>query len=42
MRKSLKLKKRSCSLCKPNKMGWENRWKERERMLLREFEREWK
>lgn len=41
MRKSLKAKRRSCSLCKPYKMAWENRWKPRDRMLLREFERDW-
>ncbi|MBI5636580.1 MAG: hypothetical protein HZA03_01280 [Nitrospinae bacterium] len=30
MRKNMKLKKRSCPLCKPHKMGWENRWKAKE------------
>ena len=26
MRKQYKLKKRSCPMCKPHKMGWEKRW----------------
>lgn len=30
MRKRLKLKKRSCSLCKPHKMHISNRWKAKE------------
>ncbi len=42
MRKALKLKRRSCALCKPHKMHSANRWKARERMLLREFEREYR
>lgn len=41
MRKALKLKRRSCAMCKPHKMRGQNRWKSRERMLLREFEKEW-
>jgi len=39
MRKRLKHKKRSCALCKPNKMGWDNRWGAKEFVLLKEFER---
>lgn len=31
MRKQYKKKKRSCALCKPHKMGWDNRWKKKER-----------
>ena len=30
MRKRLKRKKLSCKMCKPYKMGWENRWKPKE------------
>lgn len=30
MRKRYKKKKRSCPLCKPNKMGWEHRFKKKE------------
>ena len=30
MRKRLKVKKRSCAMCKPYKMGGENRWKPKE------------
>jgi hypothetical protein len=26
MRKQYKLKKRSCKMCKPHKMGWDKRW----------------
>lgn len=26
MRKQYKMKKRSCPMCKPHKMGWEKRW----------------
>jgi hypothetical protein len=39
MRKQLKRKKRSCALCKPQKMGWVNRWKPREVEKLKRFER---
>lgn len=38
MRKQFKIKKRSCALCKPNKIGWAKRWKDKELMLLKEFE----
>jgi hypothetical protein len=31
MRKQLKNKRRSCSMCKPHKTGQSNRWKPKER-----------
>lgn len=34
MRKQYKKKKRSCALCKPHKMGWDNRWKRKEKVKL--------
>jgi hypothetical protein len=40
MRKRLKLKKRSCALCKPHKMKWEQRWKVKEFDALKRAERE--
>lgn len=40
MRKRLKLKKRSCPMCKPQKMRGENRWKVRERDALARAEKE--
>lgn len=40
MRKRLKKKLRSCALCKPHKMGWDNRWKPKEEALLNETEKE--
>lgn len=40
MRKRYKLKKRSCALCKPNKMNWDIRWTNRDLFLLRAFEKE--
>jgi hypothetical protein len=39
MRKRLKLKKRSCAMCKPHKMGCEGRWKPKEKAQLEAFER---
>lgn len=39
MCKRNKKKKRSCALCKPWKMNGANRWKHKEDILLREFER---
>lgn len=33
MRKRYKQKKRSCAMCKPNKMGWEHRFKIKELAL---------
>jgi len=42
MRKRLKLKKRSCALCKPHKMHWATRWKPKELAALKEFERAWR
>jgi len=40
MRKRFKIKKRSCSLCKPNKMGWASRWNNKELLLLKQFEKD--
>ena len=40
MRKRLKKKLRSCALCKPHKMGRDNRWKPKEAALLSEAEKE--
>ena len=34
MRKQTKKKKRSCAMCKPHKMGWENRWKKKEKQQM--------
>jgi len=39
MRKKLKKKKRSCPLCKPHKMGGANRWKAKELVKMKEFEK---
>lgn len=38
MRKRFKQKKRSCPLCKPNKMGLSNRWNAKEFAKIKEFE----
>jgi len=40
MRKRLKKKKRSCAMCKPYKMHWENRWKPKDEARLKDFEKE--
>jgi hypothetical protein len=32
-RKQFRRKRHSCALCKPNKVGWAPRFKERERLL---------
>ena len=40
MRKRLKRKRRSCALCKPYKMGGENRWKPKELEVLKRAESE--
>lgn len=40
MRKRLKKKLRSCALCKPHKMGWDNRWKPKDAALLVDAEKE--
>ncbi|MDP3727585.1 MAG: hypothetical protein Q8R35_03020 [bacterium] len=40
MRKRFKRKQHSCGLCKPQKVGWETRWKQRDFVRLREFEKE--
>ena len=39
MRKRLKKKKKSCPLCKPQKVGGANRWKRKEFQSLKEFEK---
>lgn len=39
MRKNYKRKRRSCSLCKPHKMGWDKRWKAKEAARRRIMER---
>jgi hypothetical protein len=40
MRKQLKVKKRSCAMCKPYKVGWENRWKPKALAELKRAEAE--
>jgi hypothetical protein len=40
VKKSRKTKRRSCKLCKPNKMGWDLRWNRREFFTIRRMERE--
>ena len=40
MRKRYKNKLRSCKMCKPFKMGWDNRWKPKEFQKLKDFEKE--
>lgn len=40
MRKTLKRKRRSCGLCKPNKVGGSSRWKEKEFIRLRSDEKD--
>lgn len=40
MRKRFKVKKHSCGLCKPNKVGWANRWGYKEFAKIKEFEKE--
>ena len=39
MRKRFKLKKRSCPICKPYKMGWIKRWNNKELAKIKEFEK---
>jgi hypothetical protein len=39
MRKNYKRKRRSCSLCKPHKMGWDKRWKAQEAARRQVMER---
>ena len=39
MRKRSKNKRHSCAMCKPHKMGGANRWKPKDEMLLKEFEK---
>ena len=38
-RKQTKLKRRSCAMCKPHKMGWATRWTAKEKALR--DERDW-
>jgi hypothetical protein len=33
-RKQYKIKRHSCALCKPHKMGWAPRFSDRQRMLM--------
>ena len=40
MRKRFKKKKRSCAMCKPHKMGWDNRWKHKDRQRIEHDEEE--
>ena len=40
MRKQFKKKLRSCSLCKPHKKGITNRWKNKEKNLTKEHNKE--
>ena len=40
MRKRSKVKKHSCSLCKPHKTGHSNRWSDKEEQGLKCFEKE--
>lgn len=40
MRKNYKRKRRSCSLCKPHKVGWDKRWKAKEAVIRKAMERE--
>jgi hypothetical protein len=40
MRKRYKQKRRSCSLCKPHKRGWDNRWTVKDRLLIERAEKE--
>lgn len=40
MRKRQKNKKRSCKMCKPHKMGWDNRWKYKDEERLKREEKE--
>lgn len=44
MRKRTRIKRgaRHRCVCKPYKVGFGNRWRPREEMLLREFERTWR
>ena len=39
MRKRMKLKARSCAMCKPHKMHGACRWKHKELAKLQEFEK---
>ena len=39
-RKVYKVKRRSCPLCKPHKMGHDDRWKPQDRATIRRDEKE--
>lgn len=40
MRKAYKVKRRSCAMCKPHKMGWEDRWKPKDKEIIKRSEKE--
>jgi len=40
MRKRFKKKKHSCGLCKPHKLAFSNRWKEKDFAAMKDFEKE--
>jgi len=40
MRKVYKVKKRSCAMCKPHKMGWAKRWKIKDLGKMKSDEKE--
>jgi len=40
MRKQYKKKERSCPICKPNKVGWENRWNRKDRDIIEDSEKQ--
>jgi len=40
MRKQYKKKKRSCPMCKPYKMGWDNRWKLKDKIKMDDSQKE--
>jgi hypothetical protein len=40
MRKGYKVKRHSCAMCKPHKMAWAHRFKEKDRFLLKLHDKE--
>jgi hypothetical protein len=40
MRKQYRIKRRSCAMCKPNKMGWANRFTSKEQGLQKVHDKE--
>jgi len=40
MRKNYKSKRCCCAMCKSHKRHWSSRWKHKDEVFLREFERE--